>query len=302
MNDAAAVPADVAIALSRLNEHARSYGCGRAAIYAYKGFAALLAATFRQALVRPVALMAKCMRCDGTGRFISEYEGPTKERCRTCAASGYVHLRFAETEIAGQRWHHPWERGGLEIFCAANPGATIEYLHVTRELLISRDGAESERIGFGSVGDWTPNRRAEKLGGADAAGLLNIVEDWLLRVRVTAPELRWPLERALQQMRIYDLDLGRIGESCHYCGAADVRLAHRRIDRPLSWAAPACAACEKLSLEQWARTVPEAALTSSVIDWLMRRGCHVAGGVDITKLTIGPVIASRRDATEGAIT
>src|SRR6185369_15682491 len=91
------VPVDVAIALSRLNEHARAHGCGREAVYAYKALAALQAAVAGQANARPVATMAKCHYCNGTGRFICMYEGPTSERCRKCSATGYVHLRFVET-------------------------------------------------------------------------------------------------------------------------------------------------------------------------------------------------------------
>jgi len=58
----------------------------------------------------PVGTLASCHFCLGTGKFFSEYEGQTNERCRKCGASGKVYLRFVETEIHGHRWHHPWRR------------------------------------------------------------------------------------------------------------------------------------------------------------------------------------------------
>jgi hypothetical protein len=276
------VPVDVAIALSRLNEHARTHGCGREAIYVYKALAALLAASAGQADVRPVATMAKCHYCDGTGRFICIYEGPTRERCRKCSGTGYVHLRFVATTIASQAWHHPWERSGREIFCAAHPGATIEYLHVTRELQILRAGSEPVRIGFGGLGNWTPNRPGMRLKGEDAAALLNRAEDWVLALRDVDPALRWPLERARGATRSYQLELGRIGTACHYCGNAETSIGEGHIGERLWWSVPVCKTHEAMPSDQKDNLIPREACTSEVMRWLARRGKVIASGGDVT--------------------
>lgn len=278
------IPHDVASALSRLNEHARAYGCGRDAVYAYKALAALLAAIAGQANVRPVAMMARCLSCDGTGKFVDRYEGPTNDPCRKCSRRGYVHLRFVETTIQGQAWHHPWERSGLDIFCAANGGATIEYLHVTRELNILRDGCEPQRIGFGSLGDWRPNRPGEKLKGEDAAALLNLVEDWVLGLRDVDPALRWSQETAQRAVRGYSLELGRIGSTCHYCRCAEVTSGQGSMGygkTPMIWSLPCCAAHAKMPHEQWDKVIPAAALTPEVSRWAARRGWVSASRCDV---------------------
>jgi hypothetical protein len=278
------IPQDVAIALSRLNEHARAHGCGREAIYAYKALAALLAASAGQAEVRPVATMAKCHYCDGSGRFISIYDGPTQERCRKCSATGYVHLRFVATTIAGQAWHHPWDRAGAEIFRAAHGGATIRYLHVTREIEIEREACDPTRIGFGSLGDWEPNRPGARLKGEDAAALFNLVEDWVLALRDVVSALRWPLETAQRAVRGYRLELGRIGSACHYCGCAEVTSGQGRgyDTKALLWSLPCCAAHATMPTDQWDKAIPSAALTPEVARWLARRGKVIASGGDVT--------------------
>ncbi len=281
MTTTSVIPQDVAIALSRLNEHARAHGCGREAIYAYKALAALSAAVAGQANVRPVATMAKCHYCNGTGRFICIYDGPTQERCRKCSATGYVHLRFVETTIVGQAWHHPWERSGRKIFCASHPGATIEYLHVTRELQILRDGYEPIRIGFGSLGDWTPNRPGTRLKGEDAAALFNIVEDWVMGLRAVDPALRSPLWTAQHQLTRYQLDLGRIGSACHYCGSAETSIGQGHFAHALHWSVPVCKAHEDMPADRKDKAVPPAALTPEVVRWLAWRGHVVAAGGDV---------------------
>lgn len=272
MSNIAPVPHDVAAALSRLNEHARAHGCGRDAIYAYKALAALLAAVAGQTNVRPVAMMAKCLSCDGTGKFIDRHDGPTNDPCRKCSRSGYVHLRFVETTIQGQAWHHPWERSGAEIFSAANGWATIRYLHVTREMEIEREGCEAQRIGFGSLGDWKPNQPGEKLKGEAAAALLNVVEDWVLGMRISTPRLHWPLETAQRATRGYQLEIGRIGTACHYCGSTDVSIGQGHWGTLLHFSLPVCAAHERMSTERQDKMIPWAALTPEVRRWLVRRG------------------------------
>ncbi len=278
------IPQDVAIALSRLNEHARAHGCGRDAIYAYKALVALLAAAAGEANAQPVATMAKCHYCAGSGRFIDYYGEQTSERCRKCSATGFVHLRFVATMIQEQAWHHPWERAGREIFCAAHPGATIEYLHVTRELQILREGCEPERIGFGGLGDWTPNRPGTRLKGEDAAALLNLVEDWVLGLRDVDPALRWPLERAQSAAKGYQLELGRIGTACHYCGCAEVTGGQGRgyCGKSPIYSLPVCKAHEAMPSEQKDKAIPQAALTPEVARWLARRGWVIASRGDVT--------------------
>ncbi|HEX7049864.1 MAG TPA: DUF6166 domain-containing protein, partial [Longimicrobiales bacterium] len=61
------VPPDVLAALIRLNAHARAYGGGKWAIYAYKEMASILLAQSGEAAVRGVEWRGECNRCGGTG-------------------------------------------------------------------------------------------------------------------------------------------------------------------------------------------------------------------------------------------
>lgn len=269
---ATTTPPEIAAALSLLNSHARAYGCGRDFIYEAKSFAALLNAVAGKIEARPVAMMAKCHYCSGTGKFISHYDGPTNDPCYRCSHTGYVHLRFVETVIEGQHWHHPWERQGSEIYRASLGWPAVEYLHVTRELSIKREGYEPERVRFASLGEWKPNSPGEKLYGELAATLLNLVEDWLFSIRDVPSVLRWRLESAQQRSREYNLDLGRrLGDGCHYCGRSDVAIGQAHVVKPFEWSVGCCSYHSDLPVDQWDKAVPKAALTPQVLRWRERR-------------------------------
>lgn len=265
------VPTDIVAALSLLNSHARAHGCGKEAIYSYKLLAALLATTAGESSAKPVATLAKCHFCLGTGKFFCQYEGQTNERCRKCSATGRVLLRFIETEIAGHRWHHPWIGPGQTILYAALGNPTIEYEPADRTLNIAHKDGRRETMAFGDVGDWAPNAPGEKLTGERAAELLNLVEDWVLATRYVDPSIRWRLESAQRAVTDYSLDLGRIGEACHYCRAAETTIGQGHYGKPFKWSVHCCAAHERMPVDQWDNTVPAAGLTPAVLKWAERR-------------------------------
>lgn len=97
---------EILSALSRLNVHARAWGCGKKAIYAYKTFAAAEFATE----ARPVFVPVKCHHCNGTGIY-RDWDGYERGPCYRCT-KGIVTLRFVESTIGDFRWHHPTGNGG----------------------------------------------------------------------------------------------------------------------------------------------------------------------------------------------
>jgi len=270
------IPAPVLAALDRLNSHARAYGCGKDAIYAYKTLAALMLAEAGDLQTRPVAVMAKCNRCYGTGRW-HNYGHDTGERCRTCGATGYVHLRFVETRVDAFTWHHPFEwhhpydGDGRCIFIAARKLTDCGYRAADRSLVIvDRDGVESI-IPFESPGDWTPNRSGSRLEGEAAAEQLNLVEDWIDTVHPD-PSLMWRAESARSKLRDYALDIGRIGGTCHYCGSTEIACGQGHLPGLLHWSVPTCREHSRMPVADWDSTLPDAALTPQVERWLARRG------------------------------
>lgn len=265
-------PHDVAQAISVLNAHARAFGFGKEAIYGYKKFAAMCDAIAGIAHPRPVGVMVTCHNCSGTGRFISFYDGPTNERCRTCSASGKVYLRFVETTVRGHVWHHPWASGGREIFSAALGEPEIFYDAGGRELQITWPDGRQERRPFESVGDWKPNTPGAKLDVETAAELFNRVEAWITALYgVIDPRLVWPRERARQAVGTYPLELGRVGDICHYCGGGACKINSGIWTRHLRWSWPTCEPCSA-DAERWKdKTLPVHVLGPHTRAWLARR-------------------------------
>jgi hypothetical protein len=273
------VPLPVLQALDRLNAHARAYGCGKRAIYAYKTLACLVLAHAGALQVRPVGVMVKCHNCAGTGQFIYWDGEKSGERCRTCAASGYLHLRFVETKAGDICWHHPWSTSaggddGRQIFIAARKLENCSYRPVTRTLwLVAKDGAETE-VPFEDAGAWKPNSGGTKIEGEALAELLNTVEWWIEQLPDwnVPGELVWRVVSAQRARLEYALDLGRrLGGRCHYCGGeASGGQAH--MPGLLAWSVPTCTQHAGMPVEQWDKTVPPAALTPEVLKWLARRG------------------------------
>lgn len=259
------VPSDVIAAISVLNAHARAYGFAREAIYQYKSLAALISAVAGTANARPVATMAKCHYCSGTGLFHDWYNGPTDDPCRKCARTGRVHLRFVETTIDGHAWHHPWERQGREILSFALGRANIFYAN--RMLRIEREGVPPEEMIFGDLGDWKPNTPGEKLPPERAAELLNLIEDWVNQVSRINGSLHWPLKCAQIEGGKYRLNLGRLGARCHVCGSDDVRLGRGHIQKWFEWSVPVCRVHEASDDLNF----PESAMTPAIAKWRARR-------------------------------
>lgn len=267
------IPQPVLAAIDRLNGHARSYGCGKDAIYAYKSLACLMLALAGGLQARPVALMVRCHRCQGTGWF--HWDGvKTDEHCLTCAHAGFVHLCFAETTIGPYVWHHPYNRSGHSILLAALKVASLDY---RGRMLIAtgHDGATRE-IRFESPGEWTPRQRGERLQGEALAAFLNVVEDWIDAFQIDNYDIRvrlqYPRERAQQEMKRYALDLGRTGAVCHYCCNADVYTGQHHIYQLLEWSIPSCRDHTVMPVAQWDNDLPPTAITPEVERWLGRRG------------------------------
>jgi hypothetical protein len=271
MNQPVTTPPAIAATLSELNAHARAFGCGKESIYAYKQLAALLDAAAGTANARPVGVTAKCHNCSGTGLFISWYEGQTNERCRTCRATGRVYLRFTETTIHGHVWHHPWLDAGRRIFGASLGWPSLYYDEGARELTIEREGIAPQTRPFESAGDWQPNTLGAKLPIERAAELLNQVEDWVRDLKGVDYRIRWPFEFAQQSINAYALEIGRIGASCHYCGAPETSTSFGHWTKHVRWSTPVCETHATLKVDAWDKRLPDGALGPHARAWLERR-------------------------------
>ena len=266
---------EILSALSRLNVHARAWGCGKKAIYAYKTFAAAEFATE----ARPVFVPVKCHHCNGTGIY-RDWDGYERGPCYRCT-KGIVTLRFVESTIGDFRWHHPTGNGGGNnvlnavwgIESVLYPEAGGAYPHGVAKL---SDGTERP-IQFAPADDWGPNMPgAEKLPTDEACGLLNLVEDWIRCVPVMRPENRWTIGRARLEMSRYRIDLERDDDrTCCECGTADV-MSSRCGGIGSKWrggwtgfARFMCQACHGTDgALRWPRDPSPASLTPSVLAWL----------------------------------
>jgi hypothetical protein len=255
----------VLAALDRLNAHARAWGCGKSAIYAYKELAARLLVASGDAKMRPVALMAKCRNCLGTGWFHDWYEGKTDSACRTCGRTGYVHLRFVEMTAGWHVWHHPWTSCGRDLFQAVH--GDIEYNCATRAIHIV---GKNEEVSFESPGDWAPNVAGERVEGDIAADLFNTVEGWVLSLPAGG-DTRFALGEAIRKMQSYSLRIGNISNSCHYCGDPNFSICQGHRTKHLEWSVPVCRQHEKIPVTEWDNKFPAAAVTPAITRWLSRR-------------------------------
>jgi hypothetical protein len=269
------VPDDVLRALDCLNSHARAKGCGVRFIYSAKLVASIALAAAGVSNVRALGVKTKCRSCLGSGWWHCRYRGRTNSACRICRQTGSVYLRFAEIATRSAVWHTPWERGGSDILCAALNATRVEYVPETRSIAIVRADGGSDEAKFTSAGDWQPNLGGQRLGGEDAAALLNAVDAWIWTVNLDG-EFHWRVRIARDRMLQYALELGRTGSCCHYCGATNVTSgqAHRLSGSWLYWSTPVCERHEMMPLEHWDRAIPDHAITPAVEHWLNRRGCR----------------------------
>ena len=264
----APVPADVLAALLPLNHHARAYGCGKRAIYAYKTLVAALLVAAGETRAQLVQWTGKCGHCGGTERYVDSY-GERWPHCRQCSSTGTVTLKFVETVLpCGQAWHHPWDRyddGGREL-------AEIAGLAVwDGERGRYRAAGGGDPIFSNIASDWRPQRPSFSLDADAAAEALNVVEAWLLLsvANVLPTPLHFLRERALRDMRAYIIDIGRVGSKCWYCASEDVTSGLARYGPPFSWSAPVCRVHHRVELALWpAKTdLPESALTPALPEW-----------------------------------
>jgi hypothetical protein len=273
-------------ALCRLNGHARAYGCGKRAIYAYKTLAAAMLASRGEIAVRLVEWVGPCGRCSGTGIYQGWYGPGDKAPCRHCRR-GTVTLRFVETTFPdGVVWHHPFETdSGWNIARAAGAAIWTDNVY--------RDGNGREVCWKPVTSAWTPRLKSERLTPDDAAQALNTVEAWLLNAPFehrsagtddVAQELYWLAKTARREMRGYHLDIGRVyrdGLACWYCDRAEIVCGLGRCGPPFSWSAPVCVDHSHLPVEQWPAKddLPAWAITPPLSAW---RDRHERLGFDST--------------------
>lgn len=266
-------------ALSRLNEHARAWGFGRKAIYAYKTAVAAELATD----VRPVQVMVRCNHCAGTGRYADQNEY-VRGACYRCT-NGVATLLFVESQIERHCWHHPYDKGGSEVLDAVWDIVGHEARNSTLSpVLIAADGSRHQ-VNFKQAEGWGPNMPgAERLPTDEACRLLNIVEDWLLadwrqREAPRRPRSRWPLERARRAILSYRVALEQSDEGeCCVCGTADIlpyRCGGSTSQWRGGWAADfyrhMCRTCHGPNNEpRWPKEPAPASLTPDVLAWLAR--------------------------------
>lgn len=270
------VSTEVLSALHRLNTHARAYGSGKRAIYAYKTLVAGLLVHLGEASAQLVQWTGTCGHCSGTGRYVDSY-GEKFPHCRQCASSGRVTLKFVETTLPdGVVWHHPWtnDQGGIEIGDLAGLSRWQ-----SREPYGWRDAKGNESIFWNVASNWQPRQPAERLVPDDAATALNAVEAWLLAsVLPPSNTLHWMRERALREMRGYVIDLGRVGLGCWYCESVEIVCGLSRPGPPFAWSAPVCREHSKHDPALWPNVLPEWAMTPPLVEWKRRHDavgfCH----------------------------
>lgn len=268
--------ASVIAALSRLNGHARAYGCGKRAVYAYKTLAAALLAANGDVGVQLVRWTGPCGRCHGTGVY-TFWEGGTAP-CRHCAR-GTVTLKFVETTLPdGVVWHHPFtpNDGGAEIAKAAG----VAWWDGERGRYTTANG--DEPIFWNVASNWTPRLPGERLNPDETAMALNTVEAWLLPIDFgrTGPPYDgphgrvayWLASAAKREMRGYHLDLGRVGLVCWYCKSDEVTCGLGRSGPPFSWSAPVCREHAERPVGQWpaASELPAWMITPPLEEWRER--------------------------------
>jgi len=264
MADAHCTPLD---ALIQLNGHARAYGCGKRAIYAYKTLVAGMFGAQRALLgARLLKHEATCRYCDGTTVY-RDWDGYSRGVCFRCKG-GKVTLRFLETTLPnGRVWHHPFEHGGWEI---ASMAGLYEWDSVRGQNVYRVNGVEQPEEWHAAT-DWAPNQPAVRLDPDRAAALLNLVEPWVTEITSMAGPWRWQAESALREMRGYRIDLGRVGAKCWYCDSTEIVIGLGRMGY-FDWAAPVCEAHSKMPVEMWptSHVLPESALTPALNEWLVR--------------------------------
>jgi hypothetical protein len=181
MSNGEAPGPDVIAALVTLNSHARAYGCGKRAIYAYKTLVCgpLIAAGRATVCLRQWA--GVCDHCRGTGQYVDSY-GERWPHCRRCANTGRVTLKFVETELlGGPTWHCPFDYHGGGRYLAELARAAMWDGEKGRWM--DREG--NDPIFWNVANGWTPKQPGEKLIPDDAATALNTVEAWVLTQRPT---------------------------------------------------------------------------------------------------------------------
>jgi hypothetical protein len=143
-------PPEALAALSRLNVHARAFGCGKQAIYAYKTFVACEFATE----ARAVEVSVSCHHCSGTGIY-RDWNGCKRGPCYRCT-KGVVILKFIESRVGDFRCHHPYSDPGMTILRSVWGITSWKFPAEGGDRLTLSDGNERELV-WEAAGDWAPN-------------------------------------------------------------------------------------------------------------------------------------------------
>lgn len=269
------VSREIIDALVRLNVHARAFGSGKRAIYAYKILVSAITIVTGSAGVMLRQWTGKCHGCNGTGRYVDSY-GETWPHCRKCRSTGTVTLKFVEVGITnGPLWHHPFDQSaGWDLARLAGVAIWDDVKGAWK------DARGFETIFWNITDGWTPKQPAEQLNANAAAKLLNIVEPWVRETPLpfeAAGRLRWLGECAQSEMRRYTLSLGRLDGPCFRCGSSDVVVGLGCSGPPFEFATPVCRTHERIEPAFWPKSVPESALTPALREW---RDRHVTLGFE----------------------
>lgn len=247
-----AVPNQVLYEMGRLNSHARAWGSGKRAIYAYKELLVHQLLDADALGVRNVVFVGQCGRCEGTGIY-RDWDGYVRGTCHHCT-KGIVRLRFAETTLPdGQVWHHPVGHAG------DSGRAVLERIHKPNP----DDWEWLNRLDWPQTVDWKPRTRGEPMVGDTLARSLNVVEDWLLDLDSTD----WKHKFALRRLWGYSIRLGRAPfDVCWVCQSpATDNLGCPKW--PFDFSAPACKAHNR----DWPDHPHPILLTPEVLRWAQRR-------------------------------
>lgn len=143
----------------------------RSAIYAMKNRTVRKALDLGLATMRIVAVERPCKACKGSGTYIwqdwNDEDHQEYQDCRRCGATGKVILRFAETAIAGTKFHTPrpkadfldipparWESPEPTEWLPEQPGRIMTHPELIRTLNLTEGIFAGSRMIRWDNGPW----------------------------------------------------------------------------------------------------------------------------------------------------
>ncbi|HYE70632.1 MAG TPA: hypothetical protein VD932_03820 [Aquabacterium sp.] len=212
-------------------------------IYHYKR-EALIAAT-NEGIVEHrhiVCPLVKCHGCGGDGRWKSWYEDRT-ERCRRCAATGFVNLDFIESRLGGFVWHSP-----------------------VRD---AWDFARGWRQWPTNLGDWAPHQQGRDLTTDQVAEhLLTVEASSLPRPKPFHGDYDWDYSTYYPH-EDYGIDIGEARpDACTVCGSVDGLGRLGLSTGRLHWNAVVCRPCSNGGSDRVRAALPAYLITPTIQRWI----------------------------------